>query len=194
MSTIKNNIEEAIIDPCGACTARYGAGNFSEINSCCFNTCASFVSGGPDAVLQSDCAAKCNACMAGTWACNGGAECKIPAQPVIHLNPQNFKTCYAETDDMSSALSCCMSKCKDHASEQQCIDDYNSVVFVEEGFRLPGGTKVSRNLAFYLGVCALTALWVLGYLRLPARQPKHVLALLLALYSVLYLVLLKMYR
>ena len=48
---------------CQSCVNKYGPYDIHSINNCCYNTCANFVQGTPDDVINSACGRQCKQCI-----------------------------------------------------------------------------------------------------------------------------------
>lgn len=172
------------IDACSACTARHGMNNINAVNDCCYNTCAAFVDGDISDVINSPCGQNCKRCIQNSLACKGKTSCgKNLAVPTIPSRPQNFKSCLEQTDDTKSALGCCMQRCNDSECQEHCIDAYNSLVMVREGFVF--GMGVNRGLLFLCSVILFHSLVILGKIRLPMQRTKALLSIV-AVYTIMY--------
>lgn len=151
------------IDACSACTARYGIENLNSLNDCCYNTCSSFISGNVDDIINSQCGENCKKCISQSLSCKGKTECSFkPKIPLIKSRPQNFKTCLEETpNDTKNALGCCIKQCNTNECKEHCIDAYNSLIFVNEGFIFG---KMNRPLLFLFFILSFNTLLQYKYI------------------------------
>ena len=118
------------INACSACSSRYSPiDNPEKVKKCCYETCASFH--GMNDIEHTKCGQACQKCI----------KIKIPKESVYGTDITNdFKNClYANPEDLSEALQCCLEKCRDFKCQEQCIDSYNAiqepVVMSKESFR-----------------------------------------------------------
>ena len=142
-------MSDSSVNACSACSARY-PNDVNGLNDCCYNTCASFIDGTYDAVISSTCGQNCKRCVqqnVGKESCSKKLEA-----PVIRNNAQHFKQCLKNANnDTKEALACCIKQCNSHDAEEQCIDAYNALIDVKEGFVLPiGANKCLYFLWFVL--------------------------------------------
>ena len=169
------------LDPCLACTARFSDKN--DINDCCYNTCASFVDGDTSDIINSKCGQICKKCSGGDK-CHG--KLKVP---VIHANPQLFKSCLDSVGgvDKKEALTCCIGGCRNQNNpvecQNRCINAYNALIPVKEGFLLPG--KVNRRLLFLFAVIFFHLSLLLRWMELPKDQNKAIVYIIV-LYVLIY--------
>jgi hypothetical protein len=138
------------IDACSSCLKRIDSNDVNGLNNCCYRICSSFL-GGPDNIIHTECAQNCKKCVANAVCKQGRNPCKIkPAMPFIELQQQNFKHCLNQTqNDKEMALKCCMMKANNNTEQQDCIDAYNSLIQVREGYIAP------RNKCFMFFICML---------------------------------------
>lgn len=121
--------------PCSACNVRYAKNNINELNDCCFQTCAQFIEGGQQKILESECGQKCLECARYGVYCRNKTLCSLnPKIPSIRLQPKHFKECLAETNTPENALQCCFNKSTSNEQQENCINAYNALVPVKEDF------------------------------------------------------------
>ena len=151
------------LNPCSACTLRYGTDDINQLNTCCYNTCASFISGNQSDIVNSDCGKKCFECMQNAVKCDGRTPCEfMPEVPVIQLQQQQFKQCLADTNgDTTKALKCCLANCSNWEEQEHCIDAFNATIQVKEGF-LFRHNMINRSFLFLVFVVCLQILQVYG--------------------------------
>ena len=119
------------INPCSACSIRHPKYDINNLNDCCFQTCAQFVEGDQQTIINSECGQKCIQCVTEGVHCKGKTRCGLdPEIPSIRLAPQNFKRCLEKGYSTKQALGCCLNKCDDFECQERCIDSYNSTVNV----------------------------------------------------------------
>lgn len=135
------------VNPCSACSLRYDKTDINNLNDCCFQTCAQFVDGSQQDVIQSECGQKCVKCVTQGVNCLGKDRCGLdPEIPSIRLTPKHFKECLSQTETPTEALSCCLNRSSNFEEQERCIDAYNALVEVKEGFILP--KRIDRGLLF----------------------------------------------
>jgi hypothetical protein len=97
------------VSPCKGCLMKHGIENINGFNQCCYNTCASFVKGGKDDILQSPCGQACQKCMYDLIILRGKSPCEFwPETPVIHNRPTAFLSCMDQYGDPDKAYQCCL--------------------------------------------------------------------------------------
>lgn len=151
------------INACSSCVLRHGTDNINQLNECCYNTCASFVNGTQSDVINSQCGKDCRKCMINAVGCKGKSACEfLPEIPSIKIQDQRFKNCLnTHQGDKSDALKCCLAHCSNFHQQEQCIDAFNAMVEVKEGF-LFRNNMVSRSFLFLLFVLILQLLQIYG--------------------------------
>lgn len=151
------------INACSSCVLRHGTNNINELNECCYNTCASFINGTQSDVINSECGQRCRTCMINAVGCKGKNSCEfLPEIPSIKIQNQPFKHCLdTYQGDKSDALKCCLAQCSNFDEQEECIDAFNALVEVKEGF-LFRNNMVNRSFLFLLFVVFLQLIQIYG--------------------------------
>lgn len=179
------------VDPCSTCIARHGIEDMNGINDCCYATCAQFVSGGPDDILNSECGQRCQQCVDKSIAANGKTRCggfRLPF-PLLQSAMQYFKSCLEKTpEDPRGALGCCLKQCGqgDVTCQEQCITSFNSLIPVKEEYVVAGYT-VKRGVVFLLFMIALQLALLWNKIPLPQSRG-HIALVLVAIIVSLYII------
>lgn len=139
------------INAVSACSMRHGD-DINPLNECCYQTCAAFIDGGQSKVIRSDCGQRCKAHLRSLVQCKGKDDCSLKLNtPSVKNYPQRFKSCFK--GDPDDALSCCLNSCDSNECQERCIDAFNALQEVNEGF-LFKRNRIDRNLLFLLFVIA----------------------------------------
>lgn len=151
-------VKQIQVNPCPVCVQRYGPTDMNSINDCCYQTCASFVSGTQSDVIRSECGQRCKQCIQGLIQSNQKNPCQfhLPV-PSIRLDNQNFKVCLERVGNKDQALECCLQASQCTEDTERCVNAYRSVT-VQETFTLP--SQHVKHVVGILGVMFVVLIFI----------------------------------
>lgn len=141
-------IQSSEISPVKTCVAEYGIDDINSYLDCCYNVCSSFVPGGQQAIVNSDCGMRCLSGYYDLLKLKGKSTCQnlLPV-PVVINRPIYFNECAAVEDTVQGTVNCCIRKCREggypykEECEKWCRLAGNAVVINNEGGSCKGDSK-----------------------------------------------------
>lgn len=109
------------IEPCTGCLQKYGY-DINSFNNCCINTCASFIGGGLNEIMNSDCGKKCIAGMGEIIKNTGKNPCQFwPSVAADLSTPPPFLESLAKAKgDIPKAVLLCRKECDSRINPLEC--------------------------------------------------------------------------
>lgn len=177
------------INAVSACSMKYGADAINKLNECCYNTCAAFIDGGQSQVIKSDCGQRCSAHLRKVARCKGKDDCSLKIEvPSMKNYPQRFKTCFENHQgDADDALGCCLHSCSSNECQERCINAYNALQEVNEGFLLRDN-RVDRNVLFLLFVLGFLAAYEYEVFTLAGDRNQRLAVIAMVMVTMFYFI------